>query len=230
MVDDAICIFSLFCILLLATAASVPEHSSESISPIAVSREVGWEQLGDLPKLEKQEIDSRATRILLDELCGPVACYFAATMLLDKRPAFFEVVKECSLETRDRPCSMLDLKRCCESLGFEPRAVYVESRELTPRMLPAILHLDAPEAHFQLAMYMGHDKRVACVRDGRVFPLNENEIHRRWSGYILMLDPPPSTNQVLTPILLGFGLPLMAGLLLRKKLSGRTREASGGNQ
>ncbi len=186
-----------------------------------------WNSYDELRGILEESRRPDQWRAISKNLCGPIACRFAAETLLGIKPDLVDLVESCRVESGGIGSSVLAVKETCEDLGFFVEAHRVDSKKLTPDLLPAIIHFDNPDPHLVFVPLLADTGSVLVCDVDRMKTLSAKQFRDRWSGYVLTLrvSEPEPTNVGLWPYLAGAIIAITAWMLLSVILA-RTKSSA----
>jgi len=172
-----------------------PDRVVDSSTTSNIPSALRWKSPEEVERLLNMELERYEIRALSQNLCAPLACYYAGTLLLGKDLDLVDLIGSCNISDSDDYGDMASIKTTCEAMGFQTKASYEPNCELKPEMLPAILHYDKPTPHFELVVYIRQNGYVVSISFPDYPAYTVDEHCERWSGYILMLNPRKSSGR-----------------------------------
>ncbi|MGI6461857.1 MAG: DUF1573 domain-containing protein [Candidatus Hydrogenedentales bacterium] len=208
-------IFLLFLPVFVQSQAYAEDHQEQQKGLVWASRE-------ELQQFLSSRESTPQARAAARNLCGPLACYYAVGLLCQPDGlSLVDMLESCGIKSSKDRSSLLSIQKTCEAYGLSTEACLVSGKQLTPSMLPAIIHVEKPYGHFFFVPYQDTQGKFAVCSSGHIDYLTASEIEDIWSGYLLMLDAPYRWSRL---ALSGLGLAVGLGLIL---LLSRARKRTG---
>ena len=145
--------------------------------------------------------------------CGPLSLY--VLMRLKECDMSLQDVKKQVPFQSDLGCSLADLARGADSLGFPTEIRFVKPQDLSKVSFPFILHtagsLEKGTGHFLVVVDYSSEKKAYEVIDttfGTYGEVTEVALLENFSGFVLIPQDPVGTNVILlsTGCVLGFAI------------------------